>query len=113
MKKKMNKFLSSFIKHSPFNLASFSILYYFYYKSCKCYNIVILETDRALFLFLGGFEVIVVEGELGRGAIVFYLLFWVLNEGGGGVRKKYTKHFFEGGFQKLKGKKSKIIIAPL
>ena len=54
----------------------------------------------------------VVEGMLGGGggAIIFYLLFWVLNEGGG-VRKKYIKHFL-GGFQKLKGKKSKIIIAP-
>ena len=75
MKKKMNKFLSFFVKHSPFNLASFSILYYFYYKSCKCYNIVILETDRALFLFLREFEVIVVKGVLGGGAIIFYLLF--------------------------------------
>ena len=64
-KKKMNKFLPFFIKQSPFNLASFSILYYFYYKSCKYYNIVILETDRALLLFLRGFEVIVVEGVLG------------------------------------------------
>ena len=41
--------------------------YYFYYKSCKCYNIVILETDRTLFLFLRGFEVIAVEGVLGGG----------------------------------------------
>ena len=65
--KKMNKFLSFFIKHFPFNLASFSTLYYFYYKSCICYNIVSLETDRALFLFLRGFEVIVVEGVLGGG----------------------------------------------
>ena len=40
-------------------------IYYFYYKSCKCYNIVILETDRALFLFLRGFKVIVVEEVLG------------------------------------------------
>ena len=30
---------------------------------------------------------------------------------GGGVGKKYTKHL-GAGFQKLKGKKSKIIIAP-
>ena len=50
-------------------------VYYFYYKSCKCYNIVILETDRALFLFLRGFKVIVVEEVLGGGAIIFYLLF--------------------------------------
>ena len=54
---------------------------------------------------------IVVEGVL-RGAIIFYLLFWVLNEGG--VRQKYNKHWGGGGagFQKLKGKKSKIIITP-
>ena len=48
--------------------------YYFYYKSCKCYNIVILETDRALFLFLRGFEVIVVEGVLGGYNILPFIL---------------------------------------
>ena len=37
---------------------------------------------------------IVVEGVL-RGAIIFYLLFWVLNEGG--VRQKYNKHWGGGG----------------
>ena len=53
---------------------------------------------------------IVVEGVLGRGAIILYLSFWVLNEGGAG---KNTPNIWGGGFQKLKGKKSKIIIAPL
>ena len=37
---------------------------------------------------------IVVEGMLGGGAIIFYLLFWVLNEGGSG---KNTPNIFFGG----------------
>ena len=73
MKKRMNNF-------SPHILVSFSILKCFYYKSCKCYDIVIFETDRALFIYFRGLGVIVmVEGVEGGETIIFYLLFWVPN----------------------------------
>ena len=50
---------------------------------------------------------------MGGGAIIFYLSFWVLNEGGGSGKNTPNIFFGGGGFQKLKGKKSKIIIAHL
>ena len=50
---------------------------------------------------------IVVEGELGRGAIVFYLLFWVLNEGGGGSGKNTPNIFLRGASKNSKGKNLK------
>ena len=51
---------------------------------------------------------IVVEGVLGGGAIIFCLLFWVLNEVGSG---KNTPNIL-GGLPKTETKKSKIIMAP-
>ena len=38
----MNKFLPFFIKHSPFNLASFSILLYNTISTINCANAIIL-----------------------------------------------------------------------
>ena len=56
-----------------------------------------------------------VEG-VGVGAMIFSLLYWILNDGrGGGDQEKNTSNTGGRGgrgFQKLKGKKSKIIIAP-
>ena len=45
----------------------------------------------------------VVEGVLGGGAMIFYLLFWVLNEGGPG---KNTPNIF-GGLPKTEREKFK------
>ena len=71
------------------------------------YDTVILETDRALFIYFGGFGVIKCLRGWRGGALISHLLFWVVNEGGSG---KNTPNIRRGGgeFQKLKEKKSKL-----